>query len=138
MTSTTLMSDTALLDAAREVAHRAYVPYSHFPVGAALIDGEGHLVTGCNVENAAYGETICAERNAITTMVAQYGAQRISAIAVIGLKAAPCWPCGACRQVLREFQCERVIVEGPDGEPLSLPFEKILPYSFGPEALDEE
>lgn len=138
MTSTTIMSDTALLDAAREVAHRAYAPYSHFPVGAALIDGEGHVVTGCNVENAAYGETICAERNAVTTMIARYGVQRITAIAIIGLKAAPCWPCGACRQVLREFHCERVIVEGPDGEPLSLPFEELLPYSFGPEALNEE
>lgn len=138
MTPAIVVDDKALLDAARKAAENAYVPYSGFPVGAALIDCEGNIVIGCNVENAAYGETICAERNAVTSMVAQYGYRKILAIAVIGLKAAPCWPCGACRQVLREFNCEKVIVEDTDHKPLSLPFEKLLPNSFGPDALEQE
>lgn len=132
----TTLSDTELLDAARGVAEHAYVPYSTFPVGAAVLTDDGTLHTGCNVENAAYGEAICAERNAVTTMVAAGGFRKVTAVAVIGLKAAPCWPCGACRQVLREFHCERVIVEGDDGQPVSLPFDQILPNSFGPDALE--
>lgn len=132
----TQLSDTELLQAARDAATRAYAPYSSFPVGAALVSADGTLYTGCNVENAAYGEAICAERNAVTTMIAAGSPPRLSAVAVVGLKAAPCWPCGACRQVLREFHCERVIVEGDDGQPVSLPFDQILPNSFGPDALE--
>lgn len=141
-----------LLSAAREAAERAWAPYSDFPVGAAVLTSEGEIVLGCNVENAAYGEAICAERNAVTSMVAT-GARpaagesqapspeigpppAIVAVAVVGLKAAPCWPCGACRQVLREFHCQHVIVEDDAGQPLILPFDQILPHSFGPEALD--
>lgn len=144
-----------LLDAAREVAQRAWVPYSNFPVGAAVLTNHGEVISGCNVENAAYGEAICAERNAVTTMVAvgqreaaadaapsASGAvpapvPQVRAVAVVGLSAAPCWPCGACRQVLREFHCQHVIVEDAAGEPVILPFEQILPHSFGPEALGE-
>lgn len=140
-----------LLERARAFAHRAWVPYSHFPVGAAVLTERGEVIAGCNVENAAYGEAICAERNAVTTMVAtaerdisasdssvQSASEppRIYAVAVVGLHAAPCWPCGACRQVLREFHCRYVIVEGVSGEPQVLPFECILPYSFGSEVLD--
>lgn len=135
--------DTArrLLDAARDVAHRAWVPYSRFPVGAAVLTAQRQIVSGCNVENAAYGEAICAERNAVTSMVA--GSDRpeeatpptIEAVAVVGLRAAPCWPCGACRQVLREFHCHHVIVEDASGEPITVSFAEILPHSFGPEAL---
>ncbi|GAB2512533.1 Cytidine deaminase [Corynebacterium atrinae] len=129
-------SDTELLQAARDAAARAYAPYSSFPVGAALISEDGTIYTGCNVENAAYGETICAERNAVTTMIAAGSLPRLSTVAVVGLKAAPCWPCGACRQVLREFHCERVIVEDSDGNPVSLTFDELLPNSFGPDALE--
>jgi len=132
----TTLSDTELLDAARRAAEHAYVPYSSFPVGAAVLTGDGTLYTGCNVENAAYGEAICAERNAVTTMIAAGESPKVATVAVIGLKAAPCWPCGACRQVLREFHCDRVIVEGEDGQPVSLPFDQILPNSFGPDALE--
>lgn len=124
-----------LIDRARDVARHSYSPYSHFPVGAALISDTGEIITGCNVENAAYGEAICAERNAVTTMIAQAAGQTIAAIAIVGLKAAPCWPCGACRQVLREFNCQKVIVEGEGGEPATLAFSDLLPHSFGPEAL---
>lgn len=132
----TQLSDTELLQAARDAATRAYAPYSSFPVGAALVSADGTLYTGCNVENAAYGEAICAERNAVTTMIAAGSPPRLSAVAVVGLKAAPCWPCGACRQVLREFHCERVIVEDADGNPVSLAFDDLLPNSFGPDALE--
>ncbi|GAB3941011.1 cytidine deaminase [Corynebacterium tapiri] len=128
-------SDEELLSAAREAAANAYAPYSSFPVGAAVWPGEGQPVfLGCNVENAAYGEAICAERNAVTTMVAQ-GIRQVDTVAVIGLKAHPCYPCGACRQVLREFGCRRVVVEGPDGRPVAHDFSELLPYSFGPDAL---
>ncbi|AKK11381.1 cytidine deaminase [Corynebacterium uterequi] len=128
-------SDAELLAAARRAAGHSYSPYSHFPVGAAIWTGTD-VVTGCNVENAAYGEAICAERNAATTMVSG-GVTTIDTVAVVGLKASPCYPCGACRQVLREFGCRRVIVEGPTGEPIAHDFVDILPYSFGPEALGE-
>lgn len=130
-----------LFDAARDVAHRAWVPYSRFPVGAAVLTTGDRVISGCNVENAAYGEAICAERNAVTSMVAAERPEgtpppAIEAVAVVGLSAAPCWPCGACRQVLREFHCRYVIVEDASGEPIIVDFEEILPHSFGPEALN--
>ncbi|MGX0118688.1 cytidine deaminase [Corynebacterium otitidis] len=139
METPTATPDAQLLAAARRAAGRAYAPYSSFSVGAAALAPSGAVTLGCNVENAAYGETICAERNAVTTLVAEREpgeAPALEAVAVVGLKANPCWPCGACRQVLREFGCRRVVVEGPDGEALSVPFEEILPHSFGPEALE--
>lgn len=113
-----------LLDAAREAAAHAYAPYSGFPVGAAVRTTTGEVFTGCNVENAAYGETICAERGAVTAMVAA-GFREIDEIAVVG-PDGPCWPCGACRQVLAEFGCRRVIVEGHEVD-----FTELLPRAFG-------
>lgn len=138
--------DAELLRMARDAAATAYVPYSAFPVGAALLTRSGEVVTGCNVENASYGLTICAERTAATRMCVQSDPQarggadsrRIVTAAVIGLKAAPCFPCGACRQVLHEFGCEYVVVEGDDGAPVRYPFAQILPHGFGPDDLDEK
>ncbi|MDO5699356.1 MAG: cytidine deaminase [Dermatophilus congolensis] len=127
--------DAGLLELAREAARNAYAPYSDFQVGAALLLSDGTVVTGCNVENASYGLAICAERTAATRMVVQGGDRRIVKAAVIGLKAKPCFPCGACRQVLNEFACEQVIVEGENG-PETYPFEQILPHSFGPSDLE--
>lgn len=125
----------ALLDHARAAAQLAYAPYSRFPVGAALLTAGGRIVTGCNVENAAYGLAICAERNAAAAMVATDPAdRRIVAVAIVGLEVAPCFPCGACRQVLHEFGCAQVIVESPTGSQ-TYPFEQILPHGFGPDAL---
>ncbi|WP_124039355.1 cytidine deaminase [Neoactinobaculum massilliense] len=125
-----------LLSRARAAAHHAYVPYSHFAVGAAVRTTTGDIFIGCNVENAALGETICAERNAVTTAVAQLGPEmRVDTIAIVGLGAAPCWPCGACRQVLREFGVRRVLVENEKGQPAELSLEDLLPRSFGPDAL---
>ncbi|APT92172.1 cytidine deaminase [Corynebacterium phocae] len=133
-------SPLELLEAARDAAGHAYAPYSQFPVGAVIEMQDGTRYDGCNVENASYGLTLCAERNAITTMIAQTtgtnpAARRIKRVAIVGLKAKPCWPCGACRQVLREFGTQEVIVEGDGGEPLVTSFEELLPHSFGPEDL---
>lgn len=143
--ASTAPSDTALLGFAHDAATRAYAPYSQFSVGAALLLSDGSVVTGCNVENASYGLAVCAERVAVGRAVADglLGTGRaagttIEAAAVVGPGAAPCFPCGACRQVLHEFGCARVVVEGEDPKadtpatPLSLPFSELLPRAFGP------
>lgn len=125
----------SLMDRAREAADLAYAPYSRFKVGAAILTADGRVHTGCNVENASYGLSICAERNAATSMVsADPEDRKIRSVAVFSPNAAPCFPCGACRQFLREFGCEEVVVE--DGSGLRrYPFDEILPNSFGPEVL---
>lgn len=132
-------TDSELLELAREAAQHAYAPYSDFPVGAALLFSNGRVVTGCNVENASFGLTICAERTAVTRAIISGEANRserprIVAAAVVGLKAQPCYPCGACRQVLSEFSCERVIVAEHE-RAHSVPFSELLPYAFGPDSL---
>ena len=124
------------IEAARAASERAYAPYSDFRVGAAILTRGGAVHAGCNVENASYGLAICAERNAAARMVAAGGEDRkIRLVAVYSPKASPCFPCGACRQVLREFGCEEVVVLDPEGKPRRYPFEEILPNSFGPEVL---
>ena len=123
------------MTAAREAAENAYAPYSNFKVGAAILTQGGAVYAGCNVENASYGMTICAEQNAATTMVSADPDDRfIKSVAVFSPNASPCFPCGACRQVLREFGCEEVVVEDASGL-RRYPFEEILPNSFGPEDL---
>ncbi len=115
---------------------RAYAPYSNFRVGAAILTGSGDIHVGCNVENASYGLAICAERNAVATMVAANADDRkIRLVAVVSPDAAPCFPCGACRQVLHEFGCEEVVVLDTSGELERYPFSEILPHAFGPEDL---
>ena len=106
-----------LFVAAREVLARAYAPYSKFRVGAAVLAASGALYTGCNVENASYGLTICAERAAISAGIAAEGpAFRIRALAVFNGNDAPCSPCGACRQVIFEFGPDAdVIYQGRQG-----------------------
>ena len=130
------MTDTeSLMDRARQAASGAYAPYSNFRVGAAILTRGGAVHAGCNVENASYGLSICAERNAATTMVsADRDDVGIAAVAVFSPDAAPCFPCGACRQVLREFGCGEVVVQGASGLE-RYPFGEILPHSFGPESL---
>jgi len=97
------MTDAQLIRAAADAACHAYCPYSNFPVGAALLTCDGHVFTGVNVENASYGLTVCAERNAIAAAVAA-GALEFDTIAIAaGGGTDPVTPCGACRQVLAEF-----------------------------------
>ncbi|MBA2618566.1 MAG: cytidine deaminase [Rubrobacter sp.] len=125
----------SLMNAAREAAQTAYAPYSRFLVGAAILTEGGTVHAGCNVENASYGLSICAERNAATSMVsADPDDRRIKSVAVFSPNTSPCFPCGACRQFLREFGCEEVVVEDALGL-CRYPFEEILPNSFGPEDL---
>ena len=131
------MYSTILIEAAHAASARSYAPYSNFRVGAALLTANGEIRTGCNVENASYGLSMCAERAAVFAMFANAVAEddrKIRSVAVFSPDAAPCLPCGACRQVLREFGCEEVLVE----EGLVVrryPFEELFPYAFGPEAL---
>jgi cytidine deaminase len=124
-----------VMQAARDAAENAYAPYSNFHVGAAILTEGGAIHAGCNVENASYGLAICAERNAATTMALADPEDRgIRVVAVFSPDASPCFPCGACRQVLREFGCKEVVVEDESGL-RRYPFEEILPHSFGPEDL---
>jgi cytidine deaminase len=127
---TTLLSEhEALLSAAREVRERAYAPYSRFGVGAALDTGEGHVFLGCNVENASYGLTMCAERSAVSAAISA-GYRNFEAIAIAGPEDALTSPCGACRQVLVEFNPEMtVIFTTPDG-PVITTAAELLPHSF--------
>jgi cytidine deaminase len=128
--------DSAALDrlrqAAREAACRAYAPYSHFCVGAALLFEDGAVVTGCNVENASYGLSSCAERNALVRAISERGAgPRIVAIAVANSNGAPSPPCGACRQVLSEFVTAEAVVCFPGAHGSETrPFAEIFPCSF--------
>lgn len=122
-----------VLEVAGEAAERAYAPYSNFRVGAVVVTEDGELYSGCNVENASYGMTVCAERNAAAAMVLA-GGRRIRLVAVASPEASPAFPCGACRQVLHEFGCEEVVVLEASGV-RRYPFREILPHAFGPEAL---
>ena len=124
-----------LMDRARDASTRAYAPYSGFRVGAAILTEGGEVHVGCNVENASYGLAICAERNAAAAMaLADPGDREIRSVAISSPDASPCFPCGACRQVLREFGCKEVVVEEGSGL-RRYPFEEILPHAFGPEDL---
>lgn len=120
-----------LLAAAREVMQNAYAPYSNFRVGAALLSERGNLYAGCNVENASYGLTICAERSAVSAAVAAEGPQvRISAMAVVNGNNAPCSPCGACRQVIFEFGPDALVwFSAADGVSEATARE-LLPHGF--------
>jgi cytidine deaminase len=123
-----------LLNAARAAQARAYAPYSNFRVGAALESESGEVYTGCNVENASYGLTICAERAAVCAAVAA-GAQRFRRAVVVSDADPPAAPCGACRQVLSEFGRDfRVDAVGPRGS-ASWTIAELLPAAFGRDQL---
>ena len=124
------MNDRDLLIRAQEASERAYAPYSKFPVGAALECADGTVVTGCNVENAAYGECICAERTAVVKAVSE-GHTAFRRIAVYGTGKNYCMPCGACRQVLHEFSPDmEVLAAKGDGGYVSYTLDKLLSHSF--------
>lgn len=127
-----------LAKAARAVRPRAYVPYSEFPVGAALLADDGEIFSGCNVENATIGATVCAERNAIGCAVAA-GHRRFEALAVITDVTPPSAPCGICRQVLAEF-CDNlpILLISPGGEHRFTTLDDLLPMRFsGRDFVDE-
>ena len=128
------MTENELLNRAAGVAEHSYAPYSHFRVGAVVVTNDGNVVTGANIENAAFGASICAEANAITNAISA-GAKSIDTVAVVCLDGAPCTPCGNCRQIMREFGVDRIILRSEGGDPLVLTLEDLLPMSFGPEAL---
>lgn len=124
------MNDRELLRIAKEASLNAYVPYSGFPVGAALECEDGTVYTGCNVENAAYGDTICAERTALVKAVSE-GQRKFVRIAIYGEGKGYCMPCGSCRQVLSEFSPEmEVLCAKAGGSYVSYPLTRLMPYTF--------
>lgn len=131
------MTDNDLVSLAIEMQARSYVPYSHFPVGAALLCDDGTVFTGCNVENAAYGSTICAERTALVKAVSEGHTDDFSVIAIAGQGEDFCWPCGACRQMLYEFAPNlKVLAARKDGDFRCASLSELLPNGFGPHSLD--
>ena len=130
------MTDRELMDMAREAAKNAYVPYSQFPVGAAIECTDGTVFTGCNVENAALGSTICAERTALLKAVSEGCREDFLAIAIAGRGEDYCWPCGSCRQMLYEFAPDlRVLCARGDGAFVETKLSQLLPHGFGPKSL---
>ncbi len=125
-----------LLQAARDAQTRAYAPYSRFQVGAAVLDEQGRIHAGCNVENAAYPQGVCAEAGALSAMVLA-GGTRARALVVVGSGTALVTPCGGCRQKLREFASPDTPVLVADPQQLRARFTlaQLLPESFGPEHL---
>ncbi|WP_394181662.1 cytidine deaminase [Marinomonas posidonica] len=125
-----------LFDLAKAAMSQAYVPYSHFTVGAAILTASGELYSGCNVENASYPEGTCAEAGAIAAMVRD-GETQIKEIYVMGEGDALVTPCGGCRQRIREFSSADTMIHicGPEGVRKSLTMNELLPFSFGPENL---
>ena len=131
------MTERELVDKAIAMLNHSYVPYSKFPVGAALECADGTVFTGCNVENAAYGSTICAERTALVKAVSEGHRDDLTRIAVVGNSTEPCWPCGACRQMLYEFAPDlTVLVARKDHSFGKLSLEELLPHGFGPKSMD--
>lgn len=128
----------ALLAVASEMRERAYAPYSNFRVGCALLTADDRVYVGANVENAAYGSTLCAERVALPLAVID-GVRDFVALAVVGDGDGPCTPCGACRQVLFEFAPDLVVIAGGSGGAVARYRlgTDLLPDGFGPVRLSE-
>lgn len=118
-----------LMDCAIKARENAYSPYSHFAVGAALLCEDGTLFEGCNIENASYGLTNCAERTAIFKAVSE-GHTKFKALAVVADTDGPCAPCGACRQVMAEFKIPLIIMGNLMGNIKIVTIEELLPFSF--------
>ena len=136
------MTDLELMRLAEDARAYSYTPYSHFAVGAALLTKSGKVYTGCNIENASYTPTVCAERTAVFKAVSE-GEREFAAIAIIGGPAGQkgrfCAPCGVCRQVLREFcALDFRILLGTTEEVESYTLADLLPTSFAPSDLKGE
>lgn len=131
------MDNENLIRKALEAKQKAYVPYSNFKVGAALLTEDGEIFTGCNIEIASYSPTLCAERTAIFKAVSE-GHRKIKTIAIVG-DSDFTYPCGVCRQVIREFGKEAtVIIANSEEDYREYKLKELLPHSFGPEDLQNK
>lgn len=127
------VSDETLLALAKKAMERSYSPYSHYAVGAALLCADGRVFQGCNIENASFGLTNCAERTAMFKAISE-GAEEFTTIAIAARGSAP-WPCGACRQVLNEFAPDIRVIVTWDGNVDEMNLKELLPHGFGPKSL---
>ena len=128
-----MKTNEELLNIAKEASEKSYSPYSKFPVGACVLYENGNVFSGCNIENASYGLSLCAERNAISTAIASGETSNIVKIAIYSPKSSKCYPCGACRQWLQEFekgQDIQIILEDDNAEVLEYGINELLPHSF--------
>ena len=125
----------ALRAAAADVMARAYAPYSGFPVGAAALTDDGRVVTGCNVENAAYGVTLCAECGLVSDLISGGGGRLIAFTCCAGDEGRRTMPCGRCRQLLWEHGGAALLVDTPQG---ILTMDAVLPQAFGRDDLEQE
>lgn len=131
------MNKENLISEAKKVREKAYAPYSKFKVGAALLSKSGKVYTGCNIESASYTPTICAERVAISKAISE-GEREFKCIAIVG-SSDYTFPCGVCRQVIREFGLDiKVIVANSENDFKEFTLQELLPHSFGPDDLDEK
>lgn len=131
------MDAKELMKIARKARQNAYAPYSHFAVGAALMAESGRVYTGCNIENASYGLTCCAERNVIFAAVGA-GERRFKMLAVAADSPEPVAPCGACRQVIAEFGIPLVVMGNLKEATKTMTAEELLPYGFGQESMNNK
>ena len=131
---TASVSDETLLALARKAMERSYSPYSNYAVGAALLCADGRVFQGCNIENASFGLTNCAERTAMFKAISE-GAQEFTTMAIAASGSAP-WPCGACRQVLNEFAPGIRVLVTWDGNVDEMSLDQLLPHGFGPKSLE--
>ena len=130
-----MLNISELIKKAFKAKENAYVPYSNFQVGAAVLMEDDSIYTGCNIESASYSPTNCAERTAIFKAISE-GKRRIKAIAIVG-DAGFTYPCGVCRQVIREFgKDSKIIIAKSEEEYLEYTLDELLPNSFGPEDLE--
>lgn len=123
-----------LIERAIVARKKSYSPYSHFGVGAALVCEDGSIYEGCNIENASYGLTNCAERTAIFKAVSE-GHTKFKTLAVVADTEGPCAPCGACRQVISEFEISQIILANLKGNYRVVSLDELLPFRFGADSL---
>ena len=128
------MTDEELMEVARQYRLRAYAPYSHFQVGAAVRTRSGHVYGGCNIENASYPVACCAERTAIFKAVS-VGEREIETLAVVADTDGPCAPCGMCRQAISEFRIPRILMGNLRGDVREVTLAELLPFAFSEQDL---
>ena len=128
------MKDSELYELAVKAKEHSYSPYSGYAVGAAVLTDSGSVYSGCNIENASYGATICAEMNAIFKAVSE-GHTKFKALAVVADTEGPCAPCGACRQVISEFEIPQIILANLKGNYRVVSLDELLPFRFGADSL---